>query len=343
MTPDTGRPTDRDYLWNPAAPPDTDVKALERSLASLRFEHRSPPLRLARRSPVRWRPLIGVVAAGLFFAFVGGAMLWQWRESWPSGRAWPVTLHTPHTAAQDVSTLEVDRTLQLGATVSADVRIARIGEMRVAPGSALTLSETASARHRIVLDHGDVSVRVWAPPGRFAIRTPAGDVTDLGCIFDLSVTAAGATVLRVETGWVQLSNFQGESLVPAGASATMTRAARPSVPVYDDAAPQFTAAVRAFELAADAASRANLARELGRGARPRDVLTLLVLANAAPDSFKRAILERAAELIPPPTGLTVDRILDDRSRLWVWYDALDLPPAKAWWLNWRDAFPHARR
>ncbi len=343
MTPDTGQPTDRDYLWNPAAPPDGDVEAVERSLASLRFEHRSPPLTLARRSRVRWRPLMGAVAAGLFFALVAGAMLWEWRDRWPSGRAWPLTLHTPHAGAQHVSALEVDRTLRLGATVSADVRIARIGEMRVAPGSALTLSETASARHRVVLDHGDLSVRVWAPPGRFAIRTPAGDVTDLGCIFDLSVTADGATVLHVHTGWVQLSNFLGESLVPAGASATMIRDARPSVPVYDDAAPEFRVAVRGFELAADDASRANMARELGRVARPRDVLSLLALANAAPAPFKRPILERAARLTAPPAGITVDQILDDRNRLWVWYDALDLPPAKAWWLNWRDAFPHARR
>jgi len=41
--------------------------------------------------------------------------------------------------------------------------------------------------------------------------------------------------------------------------------------------------------------------------------------------------------------MTVDQILADGSRLWEWYNALDLPPVKSWWRNWRDAFPHARR
>ncbi len=340
MRPDNGRPIEDDYLWNPAAPPDGDVEAVERTLESLRFSSRARPLVLPQRSHVRWRPLTLAMAASLLLALLSAAAFWRWRESWPAGRAWPVTLQSASTPG--AARLGVDRPLQLDAHTSARVEIARIGSMEVAPGSALTLSQTTASRHRLVLDRGDIRVRVWAPPGRFAVRTPAGEVIDLGCIFDLSVDAA-ATRLRVDTGWVQLANLHGESLLPAGTSATMTRDARPTVPVYDDAAPDFTRAVRAFEGMTDDAARAALTEEIGRHARPRDVITLLVLAHQAPVPYKRPLLERAALLKPPPSGMTVDQVLADRSRLWEWYNALDLPPVKSWWRNWRDAFPHARR
>ena len=339
MTHDSGRPIGDDYLWDPAAPPDAEVEAVERSLESLRFASQTQPLTLPERSRVRWPPITLAMAASLLLALLGAVTFWQWRESWPTGRAWPVTLRTAQTAAGDVKSLGVDRPLVLDAHTSAQVEIARIGAMEVAPGSALTLSQTTAARHRVVLDRGDLRVRVWAPPGRFAIRTPAGEVIDLGCIFDLNVDSVGATHLHVATGWVQLSNFLGESLLPAGTSATMTRDARPAVPVYDDAAPQFRDAVRTFERTTEDASLADLTRH----ARRRDVITLLVLAHQSADAQKRALLERAAVLKPPPHGMTVEQVLADGARLWEWYNDLDLPPVKSWWRNWRDAFPHARR
>jgi len=327
-----------DYLWNPEDAPDPDVRALERTLEPLRFASRARPLMLPRRPPLRWRPLALAVAAGLFLAVLGGGAFWRWRETWPAGRAWPVRL-----GSGDRSMLGIDRSLELDAHTSAKVDIARIGAMEVGPGSALTLSQTTAARHRVVLDRGEVRVRVWAPPGRFAIRTPAGEVIDLGCIFDLSVDAAGTTDLHVATGWVELSNFLGESLLPAGTSATMTRDARPAVPVYDDAAPEFRRAVRSFERTLDERARTDLGQEIAHHARPRDVLTLLVLAHQTAGAPKRALLEGAALLTPPPPGVTVDGILADGTRLWEWYQALDLPPVKSWWRNWRDAFPRARR
>ena len=72
-------------------------------------------------------------------------------------------------------------------------------------------------------------------------------------------------------------------------------------------------------------------------------MRLYILDGGIDETNKRPLLERAAQLKPPPSGMTVDQILADGSRLWEWYNALDLPPVKSWWRNWRDAFPHARR
>ncbi len=331
-----------DYLWDPSATPAESVQAVERALAPARFEAVRRPLHLPaiarrrRRLDRRWLAL----AAGLVIV-AGAATFWSWRWSWPAGAPWPVTLQSAAPGAPETSDrLQLNGRFELPPDTSARVQIARIGRMAVAPGSALVLSETRSSRHRVQLDRGAVRVRLWAPPGRFAFQTPAGSVIDLGCIFDLSVDAQGTTRVSVDTGWVQLANGWGESLVPAGASSVMSAATRPGVPVYDDAAPAFSDAVRTLERATDDGARLHALDTIAATARARDVVTLLVLANVEPATAKRPLLDRAARLIPPPPGVTVDAIVaGDSSQLWRWYGALDLPPAKSWWLNWRDALP----
>jgi hypothetical protein len=346
MTTEDDRQLDA-YLWDPAAPASADVEAMERRLAAARFDRVRRPLKLPAPTPARHRgygrALFAMAASGVLLV-AGVSAFWSWRWSWPAGAPWPVTIEGGASGAIPVSGhLRVDQPLELGTAASARVQIARIGTMRVEPGSALTLSETTSARHRVLLDRGAVRVRVWAPPGRFAFQTPAGAVIDLGCIFDLSVDAGGTSGVRVDTGWVQLSNGWGEALLPAGTSSIMTAAARPGVPIYDDAPAGFATNVRALEHPLDEASRAAAVDRVVRAARLRDVLTLLMLANASEDAVKRPLLERAARLLPPPSGVTVEAIVaGDRAQLWRWYGTLDLPPAKSWWLNWRDAFPRPR-
>src|SRR5262249_4454250 len=154
--------------------------------------------------------------------------------------------------------------------------------------------------------------------GMFAFRTPAGTVRDLGCIFDLSVDAEGTSRVRVDTGWVQMDNDFGESLVPAGAVAEMRRLARPGVPIYLNSSDVFAAAVRAAQEGGDAAGRREV-DTIVHTARRRDTLTLLMLANVSATDVKIVLLARAAELWPPPSGVSVDAIAaGDRDQLWKW-------------------------
>jgi hypothetical protein len=311
---------------------------------SARFDAKRRPLVLPLSAQRRsfLRPALALAASLLLLAGAASAF-WSWRWSWPAGAPWRVIVERPSSGAgAQASQLRVDEPLRLDAAASARVDIARIGTMRVEPGSALTLSETASRRHRVMLDRGAVRVRIWAPPGRFAFRTPSGLIIDLGCIFDLTVDKDGTSHVRVDTGWVQMSNDFGDSLIPAGSSSMMRPGVRPAVPIYDDASLEFVAAVRAFEGTADEGARRAMVDRVLTTARPRDVLTLLTLANASPVSLKRPILERAAQLLPPPPDVSVDEIVaGDSSQVWVWYRKLDLPPIKGWLHNWRDALPWA--
>ena len=334
------------YLWDPTAPPSVEVDAMERRLAAARFETVRKPLRLAAAtsSRIAWfvrRPVFAMAVSLTLAVVVGAASFLWWRSNWPVGASWKVAIEHPSSAREPVRTqLRLDEPLQLDATASARISIARIGSMHVEPGSALTLVESSSRRHRVMLDRGAVSVRVWAPPGRFSFNTPAGLVLDMGCIFDLRVDEDGTARVQVKTGWVELENGWGETLVPAGASSLMSAAMPPGAPIFDDASIEFRLSVRALEQAGDDQARSRLAPAVIRTARTRDVLTLMMLANASSVPLKRQFLQRAAQLFPPPPTVTVDAIVGgDKDQLWQWKDTLGLPPVKSWWRNWRDVFP----
>lgn len=321
------------YLWDPAANVvDPEVLVLEELLAPLRFDPDARRLPLGgRERAVRWpagRWL--ALAAALVVLVTAGFGFSRWRWTWPAGQAWTVSMRPPSAP----SALAIGAPLILPPEESAVVDVARIGTMRVEGGSRLALRSTQGGRHRLTMDAGRLSIRVWAPPGSVAIRTPAGEVIDLGCEFDLEVDAT-ATRVRVRSGWVQLENGIDESLIPAGASSGMTTVQRPGVPVFDTADPAFRAAVRRYELTEDASAvDAIVAR-----ARVEDMLTLLTLVERGTAGTER-IASRAAELWPLPDGVTVGGIVrGDRDGLWRWRDTLPLPPPKGWLRNWRDALP----
>jgi hypothetical protein len=218
----------------------------------------------------------------------------------------------------------------------AGISVARIGQMLLRGDAQLTLLYTQGSRHRLALERGSAHVRVWAPPGSIVFRTPAGEVIDLGCEFELTVEP-GRTIVRVLSGWVQIENGVDETLIPAGATAESRPDRAPTVGVFDDATPAFIAAVRALE--AGAPTRDADVRTIVETARLRDVFTLLMLVERGAYGSAQ-IAARAAELAPPPRGVTVNGILrGDRESIWHWRDTLMLPPAKSWLRNWRDGLP----
>lgn len=323
------KPEDKlhDYLWDPAAPADAGVEGVEATLAALRFDPAAKPLRLPRARLV-WRGPVTVVALAASLLLAAGAGAWVWRWSWPEGRPW--TMQADGARGR----LEVGRPVTVPAGQPALASIARIGSMRMGAGTSLELRSTRGVRHRLRMTSGDVHVRVWAPPLSLVIETPAGEVIDMGCEFHLSVDGERSAV-QVLSGWVQLDNGIGEVLVPAGASTAMTATGMPGVPVFDDAGAAFREGVRAIEADAEAE---GLPAVLAL-ARTRDVYTLLQLADRR--RVAEPLLRRAAELSPPPDGVTVGSILrGNRQQLWTWAHAQPLPsPKKDWWRNWKDALP----
>jgi hypothetical protein len=322
-----------EYLFDPAATPEESVADLERMLRPLRYVPRQQELFLpARKRSVErsWRPRAAAalaVAAALLLIVVG---LRAWIWSWPEGRPWKVVVP----GAGEQQYLAEGEFLRVG-TDAAIVRIARIGRMHVAPDSDVRLLSTRANRHRLAVERGNLSIGVWAPPFSVAIQTPAGMVFDMGCAFDLSVDGETAAV-EVTSGWVQLENSSGEVLVPQGAASRMVKGSLASVPIFVDAREDFQAAVRRVDEGSESPEDLEAIRT---SARMRDVYTLLFLAERT--RFGReTLLDRAAELAPPPSAdVRARAVTGDRRALWEWARPLELPPPKGWVRNWRDGLP----
>lgn len=331
-----------DYLWDRSGPVDPEIAALEARLRPLAFDPSKRPLPLPRtpdsqhkaRPPRRTIVRLAIAASVLLVAGLYG--FHTWRLSWPDGRAWRVDRGASSLAPGSALVADDD---------GARVAIARLGVLEAQPGTHLTLVFTSNTRHRLALDRGEIDVRVWAPPGRVVVNTPAGEVVDLGCIFRLTVGDDQATRLSVSTGWVLLDNVYGEQSVPAGASSEMHRDRAPGIAVFDDAAESFRRAVREVETNTQAPD-ASMVRIVTSESRVRDAFTVITLArlDGLPADVRSSLLERVAVLHAPPSPDAIARILaGDRDMYWQWHDSLPLPALKNWWVNWSDIFPRRLR
>lgn len=321
-----------DYLWDRSGTPDPEIVRLERLLGRYRHEG---PLRVARhRRRTGW-----LAAAAALALLVAGSAL-ALRFYWRSGDPWEIetlagTATIDGQPAGRRDRLAVGQTLVTSAGSRVRVRIARVGELDVAPGTELALAATSARRHRIALRRGSVDARVWAPPFVFAIDTPAGLASDVGCAFRLHY-AGDRGVLQVTSGWVDFDGDSRSSLVPQGAISELNRLLGPGTPYWNDAPPALRAALREFD-------RTGSTRALERvlaAARPRDAMTLQHILERARREHRGPLFDRLARLAPPPSGVTREGVVEgNETMIDAWRNALGLGGVKKWWLQWRDALP----
>jgi hypothetical protein len=203
----------------------------------------------------------------------------------------------------------------------AEIQVGAIGTVDVEPNSQVRLVEAKMTEHRLALDHGTLHAKIWAPPRLFFVNTPSAVAVDYGCAYTLTVDDAGASLLRVTSGWVALELNNRESLVPAGALCATRPGRGPGTPYFEDASEPLRAALARydFEAGGAAALEAVLA-----GARPRDSLTLWYLLARASADERPLVYDRLAALAPPPAGVTREAVLAlDRDALDRWRSELE--------------------
>ncbi len=325
-----------DYLWDRSGTPDPEIERLESLLG--RYAVTQPwgagATPAVPPAPRRRHAAAIAIAASLLIALGLGAFAMRFR--WRAGEAWPITsvTGTPTINGRVITRdarFGIGDELRTDARSRATIEIARVGELSVAPNSRLTLILTRGGRHRVRLDRGHVSARVWAPPFTFAVRTPAGLASDVGCAFDLRYDD-GSGEVRVTSGWVDFDGEDRSSLIPAGAVAEL-RGENPGSPYYADAPPAFRAALRGYDHGTG--SIESVIAE----ARPRDAMTLIHLLERAPRPERAPLFDALSRFHPPPAGVTREGVLArDLEMLDDWRRALGLGGVKRWWVYWRDAF-----
>ncbi len=304
-----------DYLWDRSGAPDPEVARLESLLSPL--AHRAPldELRVRRRrSKLPWFVAGTVLAAAAMLA-----VIWRWphteRTQPPAYACGAQATGFAFTArggsvacggsAVPAGVLPVGGTLDTGAH-EAELAIADIGSARLASRTRVRLDGTSAQRHQLYLERGKLHALVSAPPRIFAVGTPSGSVTDLGCEYMLEVDDAGAGSVEVKSGMVELEAANGRVIVvPAGARARLLAGRRASLPLVTSASPELVEAVTDFHLGTPGALAHVLA-----SATPADAITIANLVRVVPDADQRAVLARLQQLAPAPQQMTVEEILE---------------------------------
>ena len=330
-----------DPLWDPQLPADAELARMQRLLARYRLDTAAASrwaspvaeVPVVPRTRPRWR--WGLAAAMLLLAIVP-AMLWQ-RLQWPADAPWPVFAGD----GGRLGTLAVGQTLDSGDSTRG-LAVARIGSLRLAPGSRLGLDETRRGRHRVALLEGRLHARIWAPPGWFVVDMDGSEVVDLGCEFELERHRDGSGEVRVLSGWILHSAGAVDVLVPQHYTLRFT-AGQADTPLHHAATPALRSAVQAMDrrhqqgLAADP----RLAQAVADAATDADAYSLLALLTREPALAAGPLYPRLAQALGQDAGDAQHRAAWTAGSVHAinaWWDVLPRPP-KQWWRYWRDALP----
>jgi len=272
--------------------------------------------RLRSEQSHRWTlvPALAFAFAWVVAIVAAGAAAY-WFASPAVDQPWQVVILKP-ASGPSTGRLAEGAWVETDTTTRARITVGSIGTVDVEPATRVRLGTVRADEYRIALARGTISARIAAPPRLFIVDTPASTVVDLGCAYTVKVDADGRGDLHVTEGWAALEWKGRESLVPAGASASIRPGIGPGTPSFDDASPSLRAALVAFDFA-DGGSRA--VETVVAEARARDTLTLWHLLSRVAASQRPQIYDRIAALAPPPDTVSRDKALE-----------LDAPTLKHW-------------
>lgn len=331
------------YIWDKTGEPDLELLNWERQLSG--FSAKSESLRAlslpdrAREKSARvpWFRWIAAAACLIISALVSLRIAWQpgrdWKATTVSGV--PLINSVPMRAKSQLSAGEL---LQTDDHSSAMLRMGLMAKIEVGPATKIRLLTTRSGQHRIALQSGVITARIWAPPFTIFVDTPAATAVDLGCAFTLRVEERGSGELHVTSGWVESERNNRQAIVPAGAMVLIRPAFGPGTPFFEDAGSRFRGALEELDFGKSGYQDIAALKLVLSEARQRDAITLLSLVRRIQPSERGSVFDRAAEFVPPPPDLTRADVVRGTNQHGIdeWWRKLGLGEAKSWFLNWRD-------
>lgn len=172
--------------------------------------------RLGRHGVPRW---VGVAAAVVLAA----AALLLFAARGKAGAGWTIA------GGAAGGLLRPGQVLQTDAQSTVQLNVGSIGTVRVQPSSRVRLLSASRTEQRLALDHGTIEARILAPARVFLVETPAALAVDLGCAYVLTTDSTGNGLLRVTSGWVELTNGTRLTIVPRDAEAAIRAGRGPEI------------------------------------------------------------------------------------------------------------------
>jgi hypothetical protein len=335
-----------DYLWDGSGAPDPEIQRLESLLAP--FRHAEGSLELPAEIPAApslrmpWIPRLAAAAVvllalgiGIFFSF-GPAETPATGPSWDVGNLEGAPEIGSRALSVDPSAtakLYVGQTLTTNSSSRATLSENDLGQIQIDPNSRVRLLQSGPNHKRLQLDVGTIHAAIWAPPGQFVVDTPSAIAVDLGCAYTLQVAPDGSGTIRTTLGWVGFHLNGRDSFIPAGAMCSTRPKVGPGIPYFEDSSEAFRQALYVYDRAEESSSdSSNALATLLSQARPRDALTLWHLISRVAAGEPRAeVYERLAALVPPPSGVTREGMLQlDPHMLDLYWNALGLGDISLW-------------
>jgi hypothetical protein len=237
-------------------------------------------------------------------------------------------------ASAATSLLRPGETLDVGEE-GALLTVGTVGELEVRPRSRVQLLSSRAHDQRLSLVRGELTARIWAPPGVFRVETAMATAVDLGCVYRLAVDEAGNGELEVLSGWVSFETRGRESFVPAGARADSRAGIGPGTPHRTTAPAQLREALFALDFGPTARDGEHLATVL-RLSTGEDAFTLWHLLSRVPRADRETVARRLESFVPLPKGVDREAVLaGNRAAQLRWWDELGLGNA-SWWRLWRE-------
>ncbi|MBK7406339.1 MAG: FecR domain-containing protein [Phycisphaerales bacterium] len=303
---------ERDWLCDGVGEPDGDERRITDALAGTRWRGDEAALLRAleedapighTHAPWTRRAAIAIAASATLAA---AAWLVPGR-----GPATPWTLDAR-------GALRRGQWITTGADGSAELS-SPIGRVTVGPDSRLRLVRADKREQRLELAEGSIEAFIFAPPRLFLVDTPTATAVDMGCAYKPEVAPDGSGLLRVTGGWVELQASPVATRVPAGAVCRFGPGGQLGLPRFEDAPPEFGAALDRFEAGDPDALDTLLAR-----ARPRDSLTLWHLLGRTEGEARRRVGATLANLAPTDADVVSGAVALEPLALESWWERLHL-------------------
>jgi hypothetical protein len=276
-----------------------------------------------------WQLKVAAAAVLLLVSSFGAWWLYSRGRKAPNGKSyWQVTRldGTPTIGKEGISRngqLGVGEWLETDGRSRAQIAVSSIGNVDIDENTRVRLLETQPTEHRLELERGKMSARIWAPPRLFFVDTPSAVAADLGCAYTLEVDDKGASKLQVTSGWVALELKDRESMVPAGASCDTQPGVGPGTPYFEDSSAAFRESLKKIDFDPDAAARSAALASMLADARPKDTLTLWHLLARVDGDDRARVYDKMATLDPPPAGVTREGVLQlNQTMLESWREEL---------------------